>query len=150
MREQPNNVKSVNVLVELCNLLAILHSNVDADTVRLLTQLVLTIKETCQGNTLNQAVVYDCKVPSFLGDVQNLQKKEVQTVDFVNQLLVSDECRACAEDDRLDLQMQLAYLLRTLTEENQGGQQSAFQSKTIMTSVNKETLWTVRLIQPRS
>ena len=56
MREQPKNVKSVNLVSELCNFMSVLFSNVDADNnnMALLCELLETLIEVVQGNTSNQ------------------------------------------------------------------------------------------------
>ena len=54
MREQAHNVKSVNLVQELCHFMAILHSNIDSDSVVMLCELFDTMNEVCQGNVANQ------------------------------------------------------------------------------------------------
>ena len=113
MREQPKNVKSVNLVTELCNFTALLYSNIDDQVLLLLAELVETMIEVIQGNTENQAVLFDRKV-----------------VEYVNHLLQSfdDYAEMRSVDQIFRLHGAIATLLRFMTEENQVSIATTFSS----------------------
>lgn len=66
MREQMHNVKSVNLVSELCTFLSLIYSNVDGEYIDIICEILETIIQFIQGNCQNQGVVFDCKVREIL------------------------------------------------------------------------------------
>ncbi len=102
MREQPENVKSVNVVAEVCQFLSLLYTNIDQNYVDLVSDLLETITEFIQGNQENQAVVFDNKV-----------------IDYLNHMLRAEDFPHCTVDEILRLKWAIGTVIRFMTEENQ-------------------------------
>ncbi|XP_060578903.1 inositol 1,4,5-trisphosphate receptor type 2-like isoform X2 [Ruditapes philippinarum] len=101
LREQPDNIKSVNLVAETTKFLNILYSNINANSVALITQVFETLVEFTSGNITNQAVVFDNKV-----------------CDYVNHILRVGVYKDCMDEEVYSLKSAIGTLVRCLTEEN--------------------------------
>ncbi|KAK6195492.1 hypothetical protein SNE40_000911 [Patella caerulea] len=101
LREQPDNIKSVNVVAEVTKFLSTLYNNIDDVSIPLITQLFDTLVEFTSGNFANQAVVFDNKI-----------------CDYITHILKHDTYKGCNLEQIYTLKQSIVILLRSLTEEN--------------------------------
>nr|KAG5691423.1 hypothetical protein BaRGS_016339 [Batillaria attramentaria] len=86
LREQPDNIKSLNLVAEVTRFLNILYGNVSDKTVQLIIQLIDTLVEFTSGNFHNQAAVFDNKICEYLnhmlrvGDFKGCDDEQLQEV----------------------------------------------------------------------
>lgn len=101
LREQPDNIKSVNLVGETTKFLNILYSNISDKSMPLVVQLFDTLVEFTSGNQKNQAMVFDNKV-----------------CDYINHILRVGHFHNCGIKEEYVLKKSIATLIRALTEEN--------------------------------
>ncbi|XP_078311676.1 inositol 1,4,5-trisphosphate-gated calcium channel ITPR2-like [Crassostrea virginica] len=101
IREQYDNIKSVNLVAETTKFLNILYSNVNDRTMPLVVQLFDTLVEFTSGNKKNQSVVFENKV-----------------CDYINHILRIGQFANCGIREEYILKKSIAVLVRSLTEEN--------------------------------
>nr|XP_034327562.1 inositol 1,4,5-trisphosphate receptor type 2 isoform X16 [Crassostrea gigas] len=101
LREQPDNIKSVNLVGETTKFLNILYSNISDKSMPLVVQLFDTLVEFTSGNQKNQAMVFDNKV-----------------CDYMNHILRVGHFHNCGIKEEYVLKKSIATLIRSLTEEN--------------------------------
>uniref|UniRef100_K1QLV5 Inositol 1,4,5-trisphosphate receptor n=1 Tax=Magallana gigas TaxID=29159 RepID=K1QLV5_MAGGI len=101
LREQPDNIKSVNLVGETTKFLNILYSNISDKSMPLVVQLFDTLVEFTSGNQKNQAMVFDNKV-----------------CDYINHILRVGHFHNCGIKEEYVLKKSIATLIRSLTEEN--------------------------------
>ncbi|XP_062567417.1 inositol 1,4,5-trisphosphate receptor type 3-like isoform X1 [Saccostrea cucullata] len=101
LREQPDNIKSVNLVGETTKFLNILYSNISDKSMPLVVQLFDTLVEFTSGNQKNQAIVFDNKV-----------------CDYINHILRVGHFHNCGIKEEYVLKKSIATLIRSLTEEN--------------------------------
>ncbi|XP_061178320.1 inositol 1,4,5-trisphosphate receptor type 2-like [Saccostrea echinata] len=101
IREQYDNIKSVNLVAETTKFLNILYSNINDRTMPLVVQLFDTLVEFTSGNKKNQSVVFENKV-----------------CDYINHILRTGHFPGCGLKEEYILKRSIAVLIRSLTEEN--------------------------------
>ncbi|XP_048744986.2 inositol 1,4,5-trisphosphate receptor type 2-like isoform X4 [Ostrea edulis] len=101
LREQPDNIKSVNLVGETTKFLNILYSNINDKSMPLVVQLFDTLVEFTSGNQRNQAIVFDNKV-----------------CDYINHILRVGKFHNCDMKEEYVLKKSIATLIKSLTEEN--------------------------------
>uniref|UniRef100_K1PP64 Inositol 1,4,5-trisphosphate receptor type 3 n=1 Tax=Magallana gigas TaxID=29159 RepID=K1PP64_MAGGI len=69
IRDQFDNIKSVNLVAETTKFLNILYSNINEQTMPLVVQLFDTLVEFTSGNQKNQSVVFENKVCDYINHV---------------------------------------------------------------------------------
>ncbi|XP_074663089.1 inositol 1,4,5-trisphosphate-gated calcium channel ITPR3-like [Tubulanus polymorphus] len=122
LREQPDNVKSFNIVAETVQYLNAIYSNINAETIDLCIQLFATLNEFCAGNQDNRATTYDNKV-----------------IDYINFILRAGDFHGCIPEQILDLRQGIASLLLTLIEEN--GPEAIQVAKEVKDALDKEALY---------
>ncbi|XP_064599288.1 inositol 1,4,5-trisphosphate receptor type 1-like [Liolophura sinensis] len=125
LREQPDNVKSFNIVGEIAQFLNVVYSSINVKTIDLVIQLFSTLNEFCSGNQENRSVIYDRKV-----------------VDYVNFILRSGEFPECPEEKVWELRQMIGTLILSLIEEN--GPQASQVAKEVKDTLDKDAL--VRLM----
>ncbi|XP_065924756.1 inositol 1,4,5-trisphosphate receptor type 2 isoform X4 [Magallana gigas] len=101
IRDQFDNIKSVNLVAETTKFLNILYSNINEQTMPLVVQLFDTLVEFTSGNQKNQSVVFENKV-----------------CDYINHVLRIGQYGNCGINEEYILKKSIAVLIRSLTEEN--------------------------------
>ncbi|XP_076096104.1 inositol 1,4,5-trisphosphate-gated calcium channel ITPR3-like isoform X9 [Mytilus galloprovincialis] len=101
LREQPDNIKSVNLVAETTKFLQIVYSNINDKSLPLVVQLFDTLVEFTSGNQQNQAVIFDHKI-----------------CDYINHILRVGQFKGCGKKEVYVLKKSIATLVRSLTEEN--------------------------------
>ncbi|KAL4219957.1 hypothetical protein ACF0H5_020368 [Mactra antiquata] len=101
LREQPDNIKSVNLVAETTKFLNILYANINTNSIALITQVFETLVEFTSGNSINQAVVFDNKI-----------------CDYINHILRVGVYKDCKDEEVYSLKRAIGILARCLTEEN--------------------------------
>ncbi|XP_053404101.1 inositol 1,4,5-trisphosphate receptor type 3-like isoform X2 [Mercenaria mercenaria] len=101
IREQSNNIKSIDLVAETINFLKIMYTNISADTIVLVTEIFETLVEFTSGNSTNQAVVFDNKI-----------------CDYINHILRADVFKDCTDKEVYTLKRAIGFLVRCLTVEN--------------------------------
>ncbi|XP_064627454.1 inositol 1,4,5-trisphosphate receptor type 1-like isoform X9 [Lineus longissimus] len=122
LREQPDNVKSFNIVAETAQYLNALYSNINADTIDLAIQLFNTLNEFCAGNQENRAAVYDNKV-----------------IDYINFILRAGDFQGCTPEQVLELRQVESALVLTLIEEN--GPEALQVAKEVKDALDKEAVY---------
>ncbi|KAH3809582.1 hypothetical protein DPMN_137955 [Dreissena polymorpha] len=111
LREQPDNIKSVNLVAETTKFLTILYANISSSSIALITQVFETLVEFTSGNPVNQSVVFDNKI-----------------CDYVNHILRVGSYKDCTAEEVFSLKRAIGILVRCLTEENTQGLDEEQQS----------------------
>ncbi|XP_067668084.1 inositol 1,4,5-trisphosphate-gated calcium channel ITPR2-like [Haliotis asinina] len=101
LREQPDNIKSVNLVAETTRFLNILYSSISDKTAPLLVQLFDTLVEYTSGNFQNQSIVFDNKI-----------------CEYINHILRVGVYKNCPLEQVYTLKKSIATLIKSLTEEN--------------------------------
>uniref|UniRef100_A0A1I8G215 RIH_assoc domain-containing protein n=1 Tax=Macrostomum lignano TaxID=282301 RepID=A0A1I8G215_9PLAT len=102
LREQPDNMKSYNLVSKTVEYLSLVYISVTRSNISLVTQLIKTLLEFSSGNLKNQIVCYDSKV-----------------CDYLNYLLRSQQIyNKCDFDEEMELKTAIAELIMALIEEN--------------------------------
>lgn len=104
LREQPDNIKSFNIVAETAQFLNIVYSNINDKTIDLVIQLFSTLNEFCSGNQENRVVMHDRKI-----------------IDYINFILRAGEMQDCPSKKVLELRLGIARLIISLIEENGHG-----------------------------
>ncbi|XP_053404110.1 inositol 1,4,5-trisphosphate receptor type 2-like isoform X2 [Mercenaria mercenaria] len=123
LREQPDNIKSVNLVAETTKFLNILYSNINANSIALITQVFETLVEFTSGNGTNQAVVFDNKV-----------------CDYVNHILRVGVYKDCMDEEVYSLKRAIGILVRCLTEENPKANEDDTQANLPKLTKKKEVM----------
>jgi len=101
LREQPDNMKSFNIVAETAGFLNLVYSNINPQNIDLVIQLYETLNEFTVGNQYNRSVMLNSKV-----------------VDYINFILRAGEFKGCATEKILDLKQSIGNILITMIEEN--------------------------------
>ncbi|XP_055891550.1 inositol 1,4,5-trisphosphate receptor type 1-like isoform X4 [Biomphalaria glabrata] len=104
LREQPDNVKSFDIIAEVTRFLNVVYSNINSKNIDLLIQLFETMNEFTAGNQENRVVIYDNKI-----------------IDYINFILRSGEFGDCSTEKTLELRKSISNLVMSLIEENGPG-----------------------------
>ncbi|KAL3848190.1 hypothetical protein ACJMK2_019064, partial [Sinanodonta woodiana] len=132
LREQPDNIKSVNLVSETTRFLSILYSSVNDKSVDLIIQLFDTLVEFTSGNSVNQSTVFENKI-----------------CDYINHILRVGVYKDCSTEDIYSLKRSIGILIKSLTEENPKVEMNADSAeqlpKEVMENINTETLVTVMM-----
>nr|XP_022341732.1 inositol 1,4,5-trisphosphate receptor type 2-like isoform X5 [Crassostrea virginica] len=104
LREQPDNVKSFNIVGETAQFLNVVYTTINRKTINLIIQLFNTLNEFCSGNQENRVVVYDRKL-----------------VDYINFILRAGDIADCGPEKILELRQAIASVIISLIEENGPG-----------------------------
>ncbi|OAF65015.1 hypothetical protein A3Q56_07269, partial [Intoshia linei] len=96
LREQPDNIKSVNLIIATSQFMNMLYSNINSYTITITINLVNTLIEFTSGNYQNQICVFDSKIcdhinfilRSEFGNVIN-EEKYIKLMDAIATLIVS-------------------------------------------------------------
>ncbi|KAK3085572.1 hypothetical protein FSP39_005468 [Pinctada imbricata] len=122
LREQPDNVKSFNIVGETAQFLNVVYSTINNKTINLIIQLFNTLNEFCSGNQENRVVVYDRKI-----------------VDYINFILRAGEIADCPPEKVLDLRQAIAAVVISLIEENGPGKSQV--AKEVKDTIDKEAIY---------
>jgi len=82
IRDQADNVESVNLVTESVSVLDSLYLNIDSDTVATVTRIFSALNEFTSGNQATRVTLVDCKV-----------------IDYINVILRANEFPDCTDDD---------------------------------------------------
>ncbi|VDI71716.1 Hypothetical predicted protein [Mytilus galloprovincialis] len=104
LREQPDNVKSFNIIAEVTRFLNVVYSNINFKSIDLVIQLFNTMNEFTAGNQENRVVIYDNKI-----------------IDYINFILRAGDFESCTTEKILLLRESIANLILSLIEENGPG-----------------------------
>ncbi|GFO23772.1 inositol 1,4,5-trisphosphate receptor type 3-like isoform x9 [Plakobranchus ocellatus] len=122
LREQPDNVKSFNIVGETAQFLNVVYTTINSTTVDLVIQLFDTLNEFCSGNQENRVVVYDMKA-----------------IDYINFILRAGDLGDCAIEKVIELQQTIGSLIISLTEEN--GPVASQVAKEVKDALDKEAVY---------
>ncbi|XP_053402419.1 inositol 1,4,5-trisphosphate receptor type 1-like isoform X7 [Mercenaria mercenaria] len=122
LREQPDNVKSLNIIGETAQFLNVVYSSINRRTVDLVIQLFSTLNEFCSGNQENREVIYNKKA-----------------IDYINFILRAGEIADCSPEKVLDLRESISSLILSLIEEN--GPSASQVAKEVKDTLDKEALY---------
>ncbi|XP_055955374.1 inositol 1,4,5-trisphosphate receptor type 1 [Patella vulgata] len=113
LREQPDNVKSFDIIAEVTRFLNVVYSNITGKNIDLVIQLFETMNEFTAGNQENRVVIYDNKI-----------------IDYINFIMRAADFANCTTDKILSLRQSIANLIMSLIEENgEGPSQVAIEVK---------------------
>lgn len=104
LREQPDNVKSFDIIAEVTRFLDVVYSNINGKSIDLVIQLFDSINEFTASNQENRVVIYDNKI-----------------IDYINFILRAGDFANCSTEKVLDLRQSIANLIVSLVEENGPG-----------------------------
>ncbi|OWF37431.1 Inositol 1,4,5-trisphosphate receptor type 3 [Mizuhopecten yessoensis] len=124
LREQPDNIKSANLVAETTRFLDILYGSVNDKSMALICQLFDTLVEFCSGNFANQACVFDNKI-----------------CDYMNHILRMGVFKGCSQMEVYTLKMSIATVIRSMSEEN--APQDFIQAENPFATLAKEVMESV-------
>ncbi|KAK2148285.1 hypothetical protein LSH36_505g01003 [Paralvinella palmiformis] len=101
LREQPDNIKSVNLIAETAQFLGLIYSSINNNTIDLVTEIFNTLVKFCSDNHANQVVVFDNKI-----------------CDYINFILRSAQFQGCKLRDIVEFKKSIGALVTALIEEN--------------------------------
>ncbi|KAK3095936.1 hypothetical protein FSP39_021047 [Pinctada imbricata] len=101
LREQPDNIKSANLVAEVTKFMNILFTNINEKSLPLVVQLFDTLVEFTSGNVMNRANVFENKI-----------------CDYINFILRLEQIQGCTREEEYVLKKAIATLIKSLTEEN--------------------------------
>ncbi|XP_036354795.1 inositol 1,4,5-trisphosphate receptor type 3-like, partial [Octopus sinensis] len=104
LREQPDNVKSFDIIAEVTRFLDVVYSNINGRSIDLVIQLFDSINEFTASNQDNRVVIYDNKI-----------------IDYINFILRAGDFADCPTEKVLELRQSIANLIVSLVEENGPG-----------------------------
>ncbi|XP_041375499.1 inositol 1,4,5-trisphosphate receptor type 3-like [Gigantopelta aegis] len=104
LREQPDNVKSFDIIAEVTRFLNVVYSNINGKNIGLVIQLFESMNEFTAGNQDNRVVIYDNKI-----------------IDYINFILRAGDFKKCSIEKILDLRKSISNLIMSLVEENGPG-----------------------------
>ena len=90
MRDQPDNIKSVNLIAETTLFLNMVYSNINSRTIDLAVQLFGSLNEFACGNQANRTVLTTHKVVDYInfilraGDFKDCPNESVNNIGFNN------------------------------------------------------------------
>ncbi|XP_052703114.1 inositol 1,4,5-trisphosphate receptor type 3-like isoform X2 [Crassostrea angulata] len=123
IRDQFDNIKSVNLVAETTKFLNILYSNINEQTMPLVVQLFDTLVEFTSGNQKNQSVVFENKV-----------------CDYINHVLRIGQYGNCGINEEYILKKSIAVLIRSLTEENTEEDEDEVVSKSLFINYHEREM----------
>jgi len=103
LREQPDNLKSFNLVKEVVNYLSDVYTNVDDESIETITQIVESLNEFAMGNVENQMVMFDSKAM----DVTNHLMRQAPT-----------SFKRCSGAEVANLKLKCMILIKTMLEDN--------------------------------
>ncbi|XP_013381715.1 inositol 1,4,5-trisphosphate receptor type 3 isoform X4 [Lingula anatina] len=122
LRDQPDNIKSINVVADTAQFVNVVYSNITASTIDLVIQLFSTLNEFTAGNQANRVVLLDNKV-----------------VDYINFILRAGKYEGISMEMQLELREVIANLLVSLIEEN--GPEPIKVAREVKDTVDKEAVY---------
>jgi len=124
LREQPDNLKSYNLIKEVANYLGEVYQNTDGESIEVVTQVIETLNEFAMGNVENEMVLFDSKA-----------------MDVVNHLLRQPESnfKDCSRESVADLKLKSLILIKTMLEDN--GTVAQNLAKQIISILDLETVY---------
>ncbi|XP_064638087.1 inositol 1,4,5-trisphosphate receptor type 2-like isoform X2 [Lineus longissimus] len=102
LREQPDNIKSFNLIAETVQYMSQVYANINPNSINLIYQLLDSLNECVSGNEENRVVIFDNKI-----------------VDYINFILRTGQFGSCELEKALQLLEIIGDLLMSLIEENQ-------------------------------
>ncbi|KAI0208429.1 Inositol 1,4,5-trisphosphate receptor type 2 [Lamellibrachia satsuma] len=124
LREQPDNIKSVNLIAETTQFLSLIYGSVNNKNIILITELFTTLVEFTVGNNENKLVVFDHKV-----------------CDYINCILRRGHFHQCDDHEILALKQSIATLIVALTEEDFNI--AGLGAKEIGETIDGDTVWQI-------
>ncbi|XP_074650375.1 inositol 1,4,5-trisphosphate-gated calcium channel ITPR3-like [Tubulanus polymorphus] len=101
LREQPDNIKSFNLIAETVQYMCQVYANINPSTIDLINQLLESLNECVSGNEENRIAIFDNKI-----------------VDYINFILRTGQFAKCMLPKALELLENIGNLLMSLIEEN--------------------------------
>ncbi|CAH1239566.1 ITPR1 [Branchiostoma lanceolatum] len=101
IREQPDNMKSFNLVAETTLYLQLHYSNINSGNVRLVTSIFNTLFNLAVGNSKNQAIIFDTKA-----------------IDYINFILRETKFNGADQLSVVQLKTSIGNLLKVIIEEN--------------------------------
>ncbi|ELT91343.1 hypothetical protein CAPTEDRAFT_201920 [Capitella teleta] len=122
LREQPDNMKSFNIVAETAQFVNLVYSNVNAQNIVLATQLFETLNEFTVGNQSNRSVMLNSKV-----------------IDYINFILRAAEFSDCDQHKVLELKQSIGNIVISMVEEN--SPESLQVAKEVKDTLDKEAIY---------
>jgi len=129
LREQPDNLKSFNLVKDVASYLGVVYTNIDGESIEIVTQVVESLNEFAMGNVDNQMVLFDSKA-----------------MDVVNQLMrqPAADFKGCDPVAVAELKLKTIALVKTMLEDN--GSIALNLAKQILSSLDLEAIYENMLI----
>lgn len=124
LREQPDNMKSFNIVAETTQFVNLVYSNMNSSNIDLAIQLFDTLNEFTVGNQANRSVLLNSKV-----------------IDYVNFILRAADLKTCDPLKVLCLQSAIGNLTHAMIEEN--GEDALVVAKEVKDTLDKEAVYRI-------
>ncbi|CAC5357472.1 unnamed protein product [Mytilus coruscus] len=121
LREQPDNVKSFNIVAETTQFLNVVYSAITKRTIGLAVGVFSSLNEFCAGNQENRVVLYGNKI-----------------VDYINFILRSGDVGDCPPEKVLELRRIIGAVVLSMIEEN-GPEKTAVATE-VKDTIDKQAL----------
>ncbi|CAH1798712.1 unnamed protein product [Owenia fusiformis] len=122
LREQPDNMKSFDIVAECAQFLNLVYSNINQHTIDLAVQIFNTLNEFTAGNQANRTVILNNKV-----------------IDYINFVLRAGQFKDCPMEKVIELRQIIANLLISLLEEN--SPEALIVAKEVKDTLDKEAVY---------
>ncbi|XP_076109900.1 inositol 1,4,5-trisphosphate-gated calcium channel ITPR2-like isoform X1 [Mytilus galloprovincialis] len=121
LREQPDNVKSFNIVAETTQFLNVVYSAITKRTIGLAVGVFSSLNEFCAGNQENRVVLYGNKI-----------------VDYINFILRSGDVGDCPPEKVLELRQIIGAVVLSMIEEN--GPEKTEVATEVKDTIDKQAL----------
>ncbi len=96
LREQPDNIRTINIVGEVAHFIQHFYNDIDAETMELVHLILQTLIEMCVGNYPNQEVIFNRQIIDVINrileiDIANQrQGYTIEDVSCIKVLLVGE------------------------------------------------------------
>ena len=124
IREQPDNLKSFNLVKDVASYLGVVYTNIDNESIEIVTQVIESLNEFAMGNVDNQMVLFDSKA-----------------MDVVNQLMRQPAAnfKDCPPAAVAELKLKAITLVKSMLEDN--GSIALNLAKQVLSSLDLEAIY---------
>ncbi|XP_077987360.1 inositol 1,4,5-trisphosphate-gated calcium channel ITPR1-like [Glandiceps talaboti] len=106
LREQPDNIKSVNLVAETAKFLDLVYANIDDSTIALVEEIFSTLNEYASGNHANSIVIFDNKIIEYTNYI-------LRDTNMISKIVLGQNLAMIDQ-----LKMSIANLIMSMIEEN--------------------------------
>nr|XP_006825393.1 PREDICTED: inositol 1,4,5-trisphosphate receptor type 1-like [Saccoglossus kowalevskii] len=131
LREQPDNIKSVNLVAETARFLDLLYSNIDDSSIALVEELFTTLNEFASGNHANAMVIFDNKIIEYINYI-------LRDTNMASKIVLEDNKQFLHQ-----LRLSIANLIMSMIEENSA--ESTLLAEEVKETIDEDAIHEIML-----